>query len=147
MWRRMTQTGRMPVNSEDVRLFSSAPAKLLSTVFSIASAEPTFRKRGLRSARPEAQARLEKIGATFVSGYHAALQSDNVTELSFSLSATAPDFSGFAFEGAAMALPLLDHLAPWRPSRFAEFLAGPGDPHAYMLHIGAGWAHARVPWR
>ena len=127
-------------------MFSSAPAKLLSTVFGIASDETTFRKRGFRSGRPEAQARLEKIGATFVSGYHAALQSDNVTELSFSLSATAPDFSGFAFEGAAMALTLLDHLAPWRPSRFAEFLAGPGDPHAYMLHIGAGWAHARLPW-
>src|SRR5260370_5734325 len=142
----MTQTGRIPVNSEEARLFSSAPAKLLSTVFGIASDETTFRKRGFRSGRPEAQARLEKIGATFVSGYHAALQSDNVTELSFSLSATAPDFSGFAFERAAMALTLLDHLSPCRPRRFAEFLSGPGETHAYMLLIVSGWAHARLPW-
>src|SRR5260370_16564405 len=116
MWRRMTQTGRMPVNSEDVRLFSSAPAKLLSTVLGIASDETTFRKRGFRSGRPEAQARLEKIGATFVSGYHAALQSDNVTELTFSLSATAPDFSGFAFDGAPLPPTLLHHPPPSPPT-------------------------------
>jgi hypothetical protein len=127
-------------------LFSSALARLRRAAFGIAYDETTFRKRGFRPGRSEAQTKLEKIGATFVSGYHAALQSDNTTELALSLTATAPEFSGFAFEGAAMALTLLDHLSPWRPSRFAEFLAGPGEQHAYMLHIGAGWAHARLPW-
>ena len=127
-------------------MFSSALARLRRAAFGIASDETTFRKRGFRPGRPEAQAKLEKIGSTFVSGYHAALQSHNTSELAISLSSTELEFSGFAFEGAAMALTLLDRLSPWRQSRFAEFLAGPGEPHAYMLHIGAGWAHARLPW-
>jgi hypothetical protein len=55
-----------------------------------------------------------------------------------------PAWRGFAFEGAAMALALRDRLAPWRASRFASFLAGPGAPHGYMLRVGAGWALARL---
>ena len=127
-------------------MFSSALARFRRAAFGIASDETTFRKRGFRPGRPDAQRKLEKIGSTFVSGYHAALQSGNNSELAASLSSIEPEFSGFAFEGAAMALTLLDRLAPWRQSRFAEFLAGPGEAHAYMLHIGAGWAHARLPW-
>jgi hypothetical protein len=127
-------------------LYSSALARLRRAAFGIASDETTFRKRGFRPGRPEAQAKLERIGSTFVSGYHAALQSHTASELTVTLSSTELEFSGFAFEGAAMALTLLDNLTPWRPSRFAEFLSGPGNPHAYMLHIGAGWAHARLPW-
>jgi hypothetical protein len=128
------------------RLYSSALARLRRAAFGIALDETTFRKRGFRPGRPEAQAKLEKIGSTFVSGYHAALQSDNNAELAASLSSVDLEFNGFAFEGAAMALTLLDHLSPWRQSRFAEFLAGPGERHSYMLHVGAGWAHARLPW-
>jgi hypothetical protein len=128
------------------RLFSSALAKLRTTAFGIASDETTFRNRGFQPGRPEAQAKLENIGGAFVSGYHAALQSNNTQELILSLNLVDLEFSGFAFEGAAMALTLLDHLTPWHQSRFSGFLAGPGERHAYMLHIGAGWAHARLPW-
>jgi hypothetical protein len=53
---------------------------------------------------------------------------------------------GFAFEGAAMALTLLDHLPPGNTKYFQEFLHGPGEPHSYMVHVGAGWAFARLPW-
>ena len=45
-----------------------------------------------------------------------------------------------------MALTVLDHLTPSRRGRFAEFLAGPGDPYIYELHVGAGWAYAKLPW-
>jgi hypothetical protein len=128
------------------RLIPSALAGLRRAALGIAPDETTFRKRGFEPGRPEAQAKLENIGATFVAGYHAALQSENVAELATELGSIDLEFRGFAFEGAAMALTLLDHLAPWRQSRFAEFLAGPGAPHAYMLHIGAGWAYARLPW-
>jgi len=40
---------------------------------------------------------------------------------------------------------LLDRLTPWNRSRVAKFLMGPGDPHAYMIHVGAGWVLARMP--
>ena len=55
-------------------------------------------------------------------------------------------YRGFAYEGAAMALALLDHLLPtWRP-RWSGFLAGPGGIHRYMVHVGYGWTMARLPW-
>jgi hypothetical protein len=45
-----------------------------------------------------------------------------------------------------MALALLDHLVPWRSSRLTAFLRGPGRAHVYIIHVGAGWAIARLPW-
>jgi hypothetical protein len=54
---------------------------------------------------------------------------------------------GFAFEGAAMALALLDRLTPWRTTRWQSFMTGPGAPHIYMVHVGVGWALARLPRR
>jgi len=44
-----------------------------------------------------------------------------------------------------MALFLLDHLGLSRRT-FSSFLTGPGETHSYMLHVGAGWAIARLPW-
>ena len=44
-----------------------------------------------------------------------------------------------------MALALLDTLTPWRRDRLARFLAGPGDAHTYIVHVGAGWILARLP--
>jgi hypothetical protein len=88
---------------------------------------------------------LEEIGQTFIAGYHAALESDDLNCLAGRLALLNSESCGFAFEGAAMALTLLDGVAP-RSSRFQQFLAGPGADHPYMLHIGAGWACARLPW-
>ena len=48
--------------------------------------------------------RIERIGRTFVEGYHAALQDDSVKELVPKLEQIEPDFRGFAYEGAAMGL-------------------------------------------
>jgi hypothetical protein len=55
------------------------------------------------------------------------------------------EFLGFSYEGAAMGLALLDWLTPWNRHRVADFLNGVGDPHAYMVHVGAGWVLALVP--
>src|SRR5213076_3230405 len=54
------------------------------------------------------------------------------------------EFRGFAFEGAAMALAILDLLVPWGPRRLHRFAAGTGARYAYMVHVGAGWALARL---
>src|SRR5262249_30753367 len=34
-----------------------------------------------------------------------------------------------------------------RRDRLGDFLRGPGDAHKYMVHVGAGWAIARIPVR
>jgi hypothetical protein len=50
---------------------------------------------------------------------------------------------GFAFEGAAMGLALLDLLGIWKRDRWASFARDGGAAHVYMVYVGAGWAHAR----
>jgi hypothetical protein len=60
------------------------------------------------------------------------------------LKAVDPELQGFAFEGAAMGLALLDVLTPWKRTRWRAFLCGLGEPHTYMVHVGFGWVLARL---
>jgi hypothetical protein len=79
-----------------------------------------------------------------VRGYRAALADDDAEALRAALAPLDAELRGFAYEGAAMGVMLRDQLAPWRASRFARFVAGPGAEHVYMAHVGAGWALARL---
>jgi hypothetical protein len=101
--------------------------KIISKLFSIPYLEADFCQRGFHIGDPVARERLERIGMTFLEGYHAALEEYD-----------------FSYEGAAMALTLLDFLTPWAPDRFRRFLDRAGTDHIYMLHVGAGWALARL---
>jgi enediyne biosynthesis protein E3 len=124
---------------------------LRSFVFGISPEEATFARRGFRVGENQTRKRLEQIGKTFLVGYHAALRQNDADALAHELQWIDPELNGFAFEGAAMALTLLDHLMPWRMAtagpRLQTFLTGPGEAHRYMIHVGAGWALARLPWR
>src|SRR5262249_10290259 len=71
------------------------------------------------------------------------LEERTIAALEPRLNAVDLENRGFAFEGACMAFGLLDLMAPWTGSRIMAFLRGPGDPHAYMIHVGVGWAFAR----
>jgi hypothetical protein len=62
------------------------------------------------------------------------------------LNHTPLSFRGLAYEGAAMGLMLAYVLTPWSASRLQTFLLAPGTHHSYMIHVGVGWAMARVPW-
>jgi len=107
--------------------------------------EITCDARGFRVDDPAVKARIETIGSTFLHGYDAALADGGVKQLSASLGLVESELRGFAFEGAAMALTLLDHVSARQRSRWKAFVDGPGTPHVYMVHIGAGWAFARLP--
>lgn len=119
---------------------------LRKLIFSISIEEASFARRGFQGAEPGARQRLEQSGITFLTGYQAALEEDDPYALAGRLNATGAGLRGFAFEGAAMALTLLDHLTPWKRSRWLTFARGPGASHVYMVHVGAGWAFARLPW-
>jgi enediyne biosynthesis protein E3 len=106
--------------------------------------EATFARRGFRSSGPEAQARLERVGERFLGGYHAALEDRGMAVLTPKLESVELEFRGFAYEGAAMALDLLDRIKPWRASRVRQLLDGSGAPHIYMVHVGMGWSMARL---
>jgi hypothetical protein len=112
----------------------------------IAPEETSFPRRGFREGDGEARRRLERVGLAFLEGYHAALEADNPATMVPRLERVEAEFRGFAYEGSAMALALLDHLTPWRRDRLRAVLDDAGRSHAYMVHVGAGWAIARLPW-
>ena len=122
---------------------------MLKRLLHIAPAEVTFTRRRFRVPRQPVRQRLERVGESFLHGYHAALAGEGMDALTSRLSDVELEFRGFAYEGAAMAIDLLDQLAPWRKTnpRLPAFLAGPGKPHIYMVHVGIGWSMARLPLR
>ncbi|HEY6248713.1 MAG TPA: DUF1702 family protein [Candidatus Angelobacter sp.] len=121
-------------------------SRILHRLLRIDSGETEFERRGFICSKASVRKRLQHVGRTFLQGYHAALQKNDEEELVQRLHQIETDYQGFAFEGAAMALALLDGLSPWNRKRFSRFAAGPGKLHIYMLHVGAGWALARLPW-
>jgi enediyne biosynthesis protein E3 len=108
--------------------------------------EVTFRRRGFDDDGSGAIARLEQVGKVFLKGYHAALNDEGPEVLASNLDTIDVEFSGFAYEGAAMGLTLLDQLSLRNHERLLTFLNGVGSKHTYMIHVGVGWAIARVPW-
>ena len=116
-------------------------------VFGISEAETTFARRGFRGGEGGAREHMEKVGTAFVAGYHAALENSREEFLEPRLGQIDPMFRGFAYEGAAMALGILDRVTPWRRDRVKNFLNGAGGPHTYMVHVALGWVAARMPGR
>jgi len=116
-------------------------------VFGISPAETTISKRGFQVDHPAIVERLESVGRFFVLGYHEAMIDPKPEAIGQRLDAVEDLYRGFAYEGAGMALTLLDILTPWNRKRFDNFLAGAGDGHLYMVHVGAGWALARLARR
>lgn len=118
--------------------------KLRRLIFGISVEEATFDRRGFRSRDEHLRLKLEQVGKTFLDGYHAALEAKTDAALSGRLESVEVEVRGFAYEGAGMALALLDLLQPWSRKRLKLFIEGPGSAHDYMMHVGAGWALARL---
>jgi len=110
----------------------------------LSPAEASFAKRGFLAGEEKARLRLEQIGFTFLSGYHAALEETGFVPLARRLANVEEELRGFAFEGAAMGLALLDCFTPWRRDRWSTFTERLAEPHIYMMHVGLGWALARL---
>jgi hypothetical protein len=86
---------------------------------------------------------LEDAVLAAVGGYHSVLDDHRLPALLAQLDQVPLELRGYAYEGAAMGLTGLDCFLPGR-SRLREYMAGPGAPHIYMVHIGAGEALARL---
>jgi hypothetical protein len=119
---------------------------LRKQLFHIDTAEASFARRGFRCNDNQTRQRLEEIGSTFLLGYDAAIEESDLSILAKQLNSMDQELRGFAFEGAAMGLTLLDSLTPWNKGRLLKFITGPGARHVYMVHVGSGWAIARLPW-
>lgn len=115
-------------------------------LFGISPTEATFARRGFDQHDSAARCHLERIGYTFLHGYTLALEENESDALVIRLNQVEPEVRGFAFEGAAMALALLDRSLPWSRSRLQPLLTELAQDHIYMLHVGIGWAFARLPF-
>ncbi|HXO42852.1 MAG TPA: DUF1702 family protein, partial [Thermoanaerobaculia bacterium] len=108
---------------------------LARRLLGISPQETSFARRGFRCDSDALRERLETVGGCFVHGYLCGLQAGGAEELAARIEAELPrDFHGFAYEGAAMALTILDVLTPWRRDRLRRFLDGPGSAHVYIVH-------------
>jgi hypothetical protein len=121
--------------------------KIRARIFGLSLEEATFERRGFPQCGARAKERLEKIGRTFLTGYLAALNATEERDLVKALDGIELERRGFAYEGAAMALGLMDMLLPWRRDRWSSFTNGPGVRHIYMMQVGLGWALARMKRR
>lgn len=138
-----TSSLRLPQTSPLPRTLG---AVLRRALFGIAPGETSCERRGFRGDLSAVKERLESVGQHFAQGYHAALEDSRPLAVAARIEAEVErEHRGFAYEGAGMALALLDTLVPGRRDRLARFLAGPGDPHHYIVYVGAGWVMARLP--
>jgi hypothetical protein len=127
-------------------------AALKRALFGISPDEASFALRGFHAGVGDdaVRERLEAVGRCFVTGYNLALEESGAAAVAARIDAEIDrELHGFAYEGSGMALALLDTLIPPLPGRprdrLARFLAGPGDAHAYIVNVGAGWLLARLP--
>ena len=121
--------------------FSSVKRRLLF----IPSYEVSFQTRGFRPTNEIAQGHLESVGRFFLDGYHLALNDGPLDVLCTELCSIESRYRGFAFEGAAMASWLLDSLS-FRRHRWHALWERASNHQPYVLHVGVGWALARLPW-
>jgi hypothetical protein len=117
---------------------------LRTLLFGISPDEATFERRGFPACGEQQRLRLEQVGRTFLVGYHAALEAGSEQELVEKLEQVDLELRGFAYEGSAMALGLLDMLFPWKRNRWRSFTDGAASHHVYMMYVGLGWAMARM---
>lgn len=128
--------------------------RMLSKLLTIPESATDPASRGFTVDDPAVADRLERIGRTFLTGYHAALnlaRPRDLDGLAEELQALPAGWRGFGFEGAGMALALLDFLtvtpAPGRGGDLRRFIEGSAWGHRYLVHVGAGWSLARTPRR
>jgi hypothetical protein len=118
----------------------------LRKLLSLSQAEALFERRGFPQSNRPAQLALETVGRIFIGGYNAALTAHDVSTILQRAGSIPAAERGFAVEGAAMGVAVVDAL-PFRRPMLPAFIAASKSEFSHLAHVGAGWALARVPWR
>ncbi|MFF5212419.1 DUF1702 family protein [Streptosporangium sp. NPDC000396] len=89
-----------------------------------------------------ARRRLETAGQSFLTGFNAVIagETERIDDLH-------EELRGFAYEGAGMACATFDVLTVTGGRRLRDLLSGQGMRYPHMIHMGAGWAYARLRMR
>lgn len=107
--------------------------------------EVTFLRRGFYAADLQTRDYLEQVSRVFLNGLEYGMTVPAEIDVAARLEAVPWQYRGFAYEGAAMALTILDGMLPVGGRRLDRFVAGPAAHQVYTAHVGAGWAMARLP--
>jgi hypothetical protein len=110
-------------------------------------AEVGFSRRGFPARESAATRLLEAIPRSVVVGFEAGIESGGYQQIGWRLELVEAELRGFAYEGATMALTIMDQTSPRRRDRTRRFLLGPAQPHIFLAYIGIGFAMARLPRR
>jgi len=110
-------------------------------------AEVTFDGRGFEAPAPAVARRLESIPQAVVVGFEAGIEARDLREIEWRLDLVEAELRGFAYEGATMALTIVDQLRSRRRAGARDLLLGPAEPYAFLTYIGIGFAMARLPRR
>lgn len=109
-----------------------------------------FGVRRFRLREGPARGKLEDSGRAFLEGFNHAVSLRGAEAVRGALDEVPEDFRGFAFEGAGMGCALLDLLTLSRGSRLRGLLEESGPEYPHLIHVGAGWAFAKLrlrPWK
>lgn len=108
--------------------------------FGIAEPRKVFSRPGFA---PEGWSHFAPVITSLALGYNASLENSSLSALTPKLDVVDPTLHGFAYEGAAMGLAVLDIIAPTK-KRIAAFVDGPGGHHIATVYVGVGMALARL---
>ena len=122
-----------------------ATGRVLHKLLAPPASEVTFLRRGFYVGEPQARDYLEQIGCYFLTGLEYGMTVPGEREIAARLETVPREYRGFSYEGASMALTILDGLLPAGGKRLDRFVAGPAAQQTYTAHVGAGWAMARLP--
>ncbi len=122
---------------KDGKAMATLLQKMRRALMGVPSKKATSFSRGDSAAWKH----LESVVLTALEGYHLTLDSSKFEVLIPHLNEIPLAMRSYAYEGAAMGLTGLDIMLPWK-KRLRAYMAGPGAPHIYMVHIGMGEALA-----
>lgn len=114
------------------------------SAFSINPHEAQSVRRGFHISNPQKQACYEQIGQHFILGYNSLIQENNFES---NLQRCPAELRGFFLEGASMAGKILASFPLPGVARFSNCLFQKySEDFGYLLHVGYGFAFARLPW-
>src|SRR5262245_1675701 len=96
-------------------------SRLRLAAFGISPDEARFDRRGFAATTQDKQQRLEAAGRAFIHGYRSALSSADGSCAAAACDPLPDEVRGFAYEGTAMGLTLLDLVSVGRPRLFDAF--------------------------
>jgi hypothetical protein len=127
---------------------TTSPARrLLTTLLRQDLRQADFGARRFRLRRGNARSVLEEAGTSFLEGFNAAVSVPVGDELAAAVNELDEPLHGFAYEGAGMACALLDIIGFTGGRNLRRLLAGPAVGYPHLVHVGAGWAFARLRLR